>query len=481
MPKGQYLIDMQKIEQLVANLSHHEGNAFKEYLHSPYFKMLPETEKLYEFLRQNLKNKLDFNKAHAFKHLHKNKRYSDKQMRYLVSDLTKHLEYFYTLRFVDSNITSLHLLSLKALAKKDLNKSWSFIHQEINRINKPGNADTLLLNFQVADIEEDYLSSTQSRKRKPNYEELLQNLDAFYVVKKLQLACEVINYQNILKSDLEINLLDEIKLLAQRKQFKDFPALQIYYNILLSLTEPDEQKHFLKAKEMIIKHELLFPAKELDNLFIYLKNYCVKKLNQGSQEYLQELFGLYKVILTNKKLMNYAYLSQFEFKNMVSISMRLNEKDWCSHFIKNYIGYLAPAERKNALDYNMAYQYFSNGDFKNAIRKLVDVEFTDLVYQLDSRVILLKCYYELGDEEVFFYHASAFRLFLLRNRYISEYQRTINRNLIKYLTALVRAGKSKPKITRIAENLEKEKNVADLKWLIEKIKIKQAGTGRFAF
>jgi hypothetical protein len=110
-----------------------------------------------------------------------------------------------------------------------------------------------------------------------------------------------------------------------------------------------------------------------------------------------------------------------------------------------------------------------SGDFKNAIRKLREVEFTDVVYQLDARVILLKCYYELDDIETFFYHASAFRLFLLRNRNISEYQKTINRNLIKFLTKIVRAYTSKAKLAQVKKEISAEKNVADLKWLEEKV------------
>jgi ATP-dependent exoDNAse (exonuclease V) alpha subunit len=73
--------------------------------------------------------------------------------------------------------------------------------------------------------------------------------------------------------------------------------------------------------------------------------------------------------------------------------------------------------------------------------------------------------------DAFFYHASAFRLFLLRNRYISDYQKTFNRNLIKFLSALWRAGTSPAKLKRLMSAIEKEKNVADLKWLMEKVEI----------
>ena len=112
---------------------------------------------------------------------------------------------------------------------------------------------------------------------------------------------------------------------------------------------------------------------------------------------------------------------------------------------------------------------FIDNDFRKAIRKLQEVELNDVFYQLDARVILLKCFYELDDTDSFFYQASAFRLFLLRNRHISDYQKNIYRNLIKFLTAIVRSSYSRTKLLKIQSEIEQEKNVADLNWLRTKV------------
>ena len=112
---------------------------------------------------------------------------------------------------------------------------------------------------------------------------------------------------------------------------------------------------------------------------------------------------------------------------------------------------------------------FIDNDYRKAIRKLQEVALNDVFYQLDARVILLKSYYELNDTDSFFYQASAFRLFLLRNRHISDYQKNIYRNLIKFLTAIVRSAFSKSKLLKIRVEIEKEKNVADLNWLRSKV------------
>ena len=155
----------------------------------------------------------------------------------------------------------------------------------------------------------------------------------------------------------------------------------------------------------------------------------------------------------------------------MSISLRLGEFKWCRNFLESKVTLLAPAERDNALTYNTAYFHFMNQEYRKAIRKLQEVMLNDVFYQLDSRVIILKSYFELDETESFYYQASSFRLFLLRNKSISDYQKTIYRNLIRFLTAIHRAGISKAKLNKIRIELLKEKNVADLNYLLRKIAI----------
>jgi hypothetical protein len=392
-------------------------------------------------------------------------------MRYLLTDLTKHLEYFIALRGFDKEGLLQNTICANELVKRDCRKSYQYRHHLIKHNDEVQNSMFYYHRFVAADNHLNYTGSKQSRKKKLDYHDVLKNLETFYLSRKLQLFCEVINLKNILSGDFDLYLFEEIKMLATKEPFSKIPAVQIYYHVLLTLTDAENEKNFVRLRELLKKHGHLFPVPELNDMYQYVKNYCVKKINKGNTAYIKTLFEIYKTMLADKRLMNADYLSQWEYKNIVSIALRLNEKEWCRNFIHKYINYLLPAERKNALAYNLAYWYFMNNDFNKSIRQLQDVVFTDVFYQLDARVILLKAYYELDDLETFFYHASAFRLFLLRNRSVSEYQRTINRNLVKFLTRLVRAGLSNSKLQKLKQEIAEEKNVADLNWLNEKVKM----------
>ncbi len=458
-----------KLTELIRSLNLHEVKAFKSYLHSPYFTENKKLDDCFIAVRVMLNKNKSFSRKDLHKKIFGIVRFNDQQMRYLLTDLTKHLEYFISLRGFDKDDLLQNTICANELAKRDCEKSYQYRYHLIKQQDEIQNSKFYYHRFVAADQHLNYTGSKQSRKKKLDYQDVLQNLETFYLSRKLQLFCEVINLKNILSGDFNLHLFDEIKKLAVKEPFAKIPVIQIYYHILLTLTDADKEKNFDRLRELLKKHGHLFPVAELNGMYQYVKNYCVKKINQGNTAYIKTLFEIYKTMLADKRLMNADYLSQWEYKNIVSIALRLNEKEWCRIFIHKYINYLLPAERKNALAYNLAYWYFMNADFKKSIRQLQDVVFTDVFYQLDARVVLLKAFYELDEVETFFYHASAFRLFLLRNRSISEYQRTINRNLVKFLTRLVRAGISNTKLQKLKQEIDAEKNVADLKWLNEKV------------
>lgn len=92
-----------------------------------------------------------------------------------------------------------------------------------------------------------------------------------------------------------------------------------------------------------------------------------------------------------------------------------------------------------------------------------------MYYQLDVRAILLKAYYSLGDEETFYYHASAFRSFLSRNGLVSEYQRKIYRNFVRYVVRLMRDSGNAKKLNQLLEEVREVRQIADFRWLEEKV------------
>jgi hypothetical protein len=212
-----------------------------------------------------------------------------------------------------------------------------------------------------------------------------------------------------------------------------------------------------------------FSSGEVFDMFQYLMNYCIRKINLGNTGYVNTLFEIYQLVLERKIIYKDRYLSQWDFKNIVVIGLRAAKNEWVMNFIEKYKNDLPENEKENAYTYNLAYYHFGSGNYREAISMLQKVAFTDLYYQLDTRAILLKCYYELDDEEALLYHLAAFRIFLSRNKLVSDYQRTLYRNLIRYTTKLTRFINNKKQLKNLLKDIEQEKQVADIGWLKAKV------------
>ena len=83
--------------------------------------------------------------------------------------------------------------------------------------------------------------------------------------------------------------------------------------------------------------------------------------------------------------------------------------------------------------------------------------------------MMLKIYFEMDDQSALDYHITAFRKFLHRNKLVSDYQRTIYRNLLNFVVRLVGAFNDKALLKKLSTELKDAKDIADLQWLRTKV------------
>ena len=192
-------------------------------------------------------------------------------------------------------------------------------------------------------------------------------------------------------------------------------------------------------------------------------------INTGNDGYRKVLFDIYKTILRNRRMMKKGEFSPWEYKNIVTLGLRLQEEKWIQEFIHKYLNYLPTEERANAFTYNSAMLCYYQKNFRQTLKLLQAVEFTDLYYQLDARSILLKVYFETDDTETLLHHISAFKIFIRRNKLVSDYQKEIYLNFIRYALKIFRAGNNVKKLTLVKKEILSHQNISDKNWLLEQI------------
>jgi len=460
-----------KLILLLKSLEKKEMKQFEQFINSPLFNKNSDVINLLSILKKSYP---DFNKKTFTYDKMSHRLFGKKDVtrfRYVMTDLTKLIE-----RFIahQSYLKEEDDFLIKAYQSRGLNK---FFKQESKKkhnalTNKSNIRDENYFQkiYELNELSYHYTSEHDNRNIDTELQSLVDNLDVAFLSKKLKYSCEIINRMNILNVEYDINLLNYLLEYVEANDVKNTPSIRIYYHILLTLNESDNEAHYIELKKLIIHHLHFFGKDEQYDMYGYLQNYCIKKINSGNNDYLKKLFETYQEMITEEVVIKNDNVAQFDFKNIVTVALRVEEYDWTEKFINNYQKYLPSDHRVNAVNYNMARLYFYLKKYKEGLKQLLAVEFTDIYYSLDSRALLLKTYYELDDVESAASLINAFKIYLKRDTTISDYQNLTYSNFIKFVNQLLRVKMGyKIDILTIEEKLNNIKGVADLTWLKQKI------------
>jgi hypothetical protein len=269
----------------------------------------------------------------------------------------------------------------------------------------------------------------------------------------------------------EVKLAAEVLEHLKNTNYRHIPALHIQYKVVQSLIEPAQEEHFKELKTLLAAHYTLFPRQQARNLYAFAINYCIRKINGGNLGYVPELLATYRQML-NAGLMfdEENMLSQFDYKNIVSVGLRADEMNWTEKFITDYKNSIPKASRQNAYTFNLAKLYFAKRKFDNVLPLLQDVVYSDIFYQLDSKTTLMKTYYELGEYLPMMGLKESFRILLRRKKLISAQNRVNYTNFMRFTMQLFRIDvKDTKKLQELNKSITSSTNVADKGWLLEKL------------
>ena len=393
------------------------------------------------------------------------------KFRHLLTELTRLLENFYCQLALEANEQKRKNLLAQELIKRNLDK---ILLQQltISKHSHQPKKDIAYYENQTAlsEIRYEFTSSRQNRQPEKELQSLSDNLDHFYVAKKLKYCCEMLNRANIMGTQHSIPMLQPLMSYLTNNR-ETTPIIAIYHQILLTITDHKNEKHFEKLKTLLHKHTRELTTKENRDIYAFAQNYCIKQLNTGNTNYLKELFIIYKTVLEEQIIFDNSMLSHADFKNICAVGIRLQELKWVEEFIISYQRYLSLELRKNSVNYNTARLLFARNQPKPAIKLLTTVEFTDVFYHLDAKMLLLKIYYDNRDYEPLYALINSFKIYLKRSKLLSDYQRTIYYNFLTKAKLLAQLSSGDKLINeKIKATLLQNTVTADVSWINEKTK-----------
>ena len=280
-----------------------------------------------------------------------------------------------------------------------------------------------------------------------------------------------------ISSELSNKLLDCIdkeKLLSIVK--KNLPVVsipaEIYYLLYWSFKETDGSEFYFSARDMFLKNKNMFSLEYKNEVYQYLRNYCIDKTNRGEAGYYKEIFTLNNSIIQEGlfKDLNVVNSKTNNFRNFIFAALRLNEFEWAENFINIYSKELPEEIREDEVNLNSGILKVYKKDFVDALNYLKKVRRKRYLQYLDTSVYKLIIFYELKDHENSYAETARLKDYIRKHKDIPAYLKTGYQKFIKIYVNLLKLSQNSDKTETeyYIKQIEPIKNVGLGSWLYEK-------------
>lgn len=462
-------MDKTKLIRLYKTLTKKEQKLLKKWIASPMHCQHPKVIQLFDFIQsRTVLSAVSLKKERAFKAVFKHEKYDVYQLNHIIS-----YAYDVLLRFIDYlelvNDEKVALIyEVRALKKRNLSMT-AFsslerleLHQEQSTVY---DQNFYLQAFQLEE-ERFELEGTTKRSAGNNLPILFEQLTNFYCIGLLKYACVATTHANVYKTNYDISLLEAVLAIAKDASS---PTIRLYYWAYQALNDVQEETYYEQLKQHFYKFYTMLPNKEQADMLLLCINYVIKRFNMGELHFVEEAFDWYRFGLDNDLLIQKNRLSQYAYKNIVGIAIRLKAFDWVEVFIRDKTVFLAPEIQQNYKHYATAKWHFAQQQYDACKLLLIQVEYDDLFLNIDSKMMLLKIYYEQEEFDALDALLHSFGIFLQRKEVMSYHKKNY-KNVIALTRKLYRTSNwNVHKIQALKQEVETIQPLTEKAWLLEKL------------
>ncbi len=455
--------------------SDYDLKQFERFLHSPYHNRSQQCVDVFEALKYylNRDTKKDFTKVELSKRAFKDTKKIN-TLEVVLSKLTRLAEDFIALERLNRQpYMKRHLLLGELLERQNLEYCGGAIKQIMSqhkKIEKRGEEFYFEKYLLTSNLYK-YIFLAEKKKSWNNLNEVIQALDEFYLIERLQLLGDLESYKNLYPvgyNEFETNIVEE---LLYKTSDNNPPIITLRYAMLNTIRD-EKESDFNELISLIDKYYKYVAKDELFNLYTTITNFCIRKTVGGQSDYIKHLFLTYQKQVEQGVLFHGKYISTQSIKNIVSVSATIGEFDWAEEFLESHNNYVKPDIRDSVLHYNKAILAFYQKDFQSAMKHLNQTEKIDLSFELGRKTVLLRTYYELKESLAFDALCKSFREYVHSQKGMPTRLKKAYVNFTSVLRKIERLRQQggHEKILPLLEKINNYQFLTNKPWLIEKLK-----------
>ena len=467
--------------QLLRLLSDEEIRRFSKFLRSPYFNYSQPVIALFDYLRRHHPD-YDAKRIRPpvfWKKIYSGKQFSEQKYWTLNFKLRTLIERFLAIEEMEGNESEFKKQLIKSHGQR--NAHALFEKETISLVEKlqsqPGQdtrsyAESLWLKHDY------FFHSLTNKYGKAVYsvEQVMEELDRFYVLAKLHFAGELKNRERMFSQKSDIRLLEES--VALSKQFKQENPAFILYHSIINLHEPEKAVDAFRSGLKALEEQSGALSRVVQSVVLLnLTNYAIRQWNKGIDTFRKDLFRLYKLALKLGFVIVNEKIKSSTFINIVHVGCLEREFDWTSDFIETHQQYLEEENREKIARMGYAELYLVQKKFDKALDFAGGLEFENVLLNCNTKVITSKIWFEkfLNDNGFFdlvISRLAADEKYFRRNTAITEQRKSAHINFIlalKQLCGLIYQKRPKDEILQKMEGYVKGSNMVAKKWLHDKL------------
>jgi len=469
--------------QILRVLNKEEFNQFDDFIRSPFFNKSKTITKLWDSIKKFAPefDSEKLNREIVFTHVYPGKEYNHGTMRNLLHSFNALFEPFLTqveLGYQKNTeeyfmLRSSIMLNVWELYKKKFDKSLEELDNPKCVMNNHFFEKLQMLELRNA------LSGVESRTDKRIFDET-DALINFFFIKIFMIYSNIKSFRTDggagaenNSMDIFLNSIDLEKLMnfMEKNNPKDYEILKIYYNMYLARKEPDKDGYFKNFKSTVENTGVVFGIFETSDLFTMLLNISSQRVYLGMKNSVKEKADVLKLMI-DKEIFFKASSSMISFRMFGTVLQALlaaKEFTYSQKFYNEHKLFLQESDRENMDNYFYAHKYFYEGNFEKALEYSSKIKPDLEHYKNHIKDIQLKSYFELNDYNSFEYSLNAYRVFIYRNKTITEKNKELYTNYFNALNAIFK-WKLGRNLSADEIKFQIEKNTMwDKEWIIKKM------------
>lgn len=458
------------VGELYSSLSYDELKALDIYLSTSQWQYSETVINCHTcFLEACSENSLvDLNKVDIFHAVYGEEEYNDSKLRFLLNRLADAVREFVLVQQDKIGNIFIDKVWIDFLFERKLKKN---IQYNMAKRQRPPSVEHKFLQKYFRSQEVSANSFAFSRDVGDQFSsilELTKSAELFSDLVFIKNYCSLLTFSIVFQAmplQLPKDKLEEIK----NKHWEvDYPEFLIYLNLLDLLLHKNDENYYIKFKNDLFANFEIWNDEEKINFLASLLNFTTGQINSGKSEYIDEQFNLF-CLFEEKGIFDIkGYINAGRINNVVFIYLRKKDFLRAESFVNLYSNKLPKETQASCKHFNLARIHFETHNYKLSLRELLMVDFShDHGYSLNSKLLLLKNYFELKETDAFESLCASFKGFVRKNKVISDNNKLLLLNFIKMAKRLYGASADKRK--KLSKELHVATNIAEKAWLLEKI------------